>query len=90
MIIGEKSILDVIDVDGLEQQVEVLLLFEAENKQYVVYTKDEKKENDLVMLYASLVKEQEGRIVFENISDEEWELVKQKMREVMHKEGGNP
>ena len=90
MIIGEKSILDVIDVDWLEQQVEVLLLFEAENKQYVVYTKDEKKENDLVMLYASLVKEQEGRIVFENISDEEWELVKQKMREVMHKEGGNP
>ena len=90
MNIEKNSILDVIDTNGLEQQVEVIFLFESGEKQYVVYTKDEMREHDLVVLYASSVKVEDGRIIFENISDDEWLLVKEKMREVMHKEGGNP
>lgn len=81
-----QYILDVIDTDGEVQQVEVLLAFESETtkKQYIVYTKNEIGSNDRIVLYASTMLEKDQKIILEDISDQEWLIVKDKMREVMH------
>lgn len=81
-----KLILDVIDLDGTNKQVEIVMAFESETtkKEYVVYTKNEVSADNRILLYASAMVEKEGKIILEDISDEEWLIVKGKMREVMH------
>lgn len=89
MAVEKKSFLRITDIDGKPQQVEVVMAFfdEKSDKQYIVYTKNEKRENNTVILYASILKEQEGQTLLENVTDEEWALIKDKMREIVRKEG---
>lgn len=81
-----QFMMDVIDLDGKAQQVEIVMAFESDitKKQYVVYTKNEVGAGDRVVLYASVMEENNGKIILTAISDEEWKIVKNKMREVIH------
>lgn len=85
----DKLLLDIMDTKGDKQQIEVIFAFELDQKQYIVYTKNEQRENDTVLLYASAMVIRDTNIVLENITDEEWLLVKNKMRDSIHtnKEG---
>lgn len=81
-----QLMLDVIDSNGKIQKVEVVMAFESEvtKKQYIIYTKNESSVNGRVVLYASAMEEKDEKIILEDISDEEWLIVKGKMREVIH------
>ena len=84
-----KEMLEIIDKNGTKQLVEIVYVYEDETtkQQYIVYTKNEKHENDMVILYASKVQMQDEKVTFEDISDAEWKMLKDKMRGVIHNEG---
>lgn len=90
MTVENQKMLEIMNSNGEKQQVEVVMAFASEetNKQYIVYTLNEKKEDDMVVLYASSMTEQGEKIILEDISDEEWSMLKYKMREVIYTEGG--
>ncbi len=77
-------------IHGQYQSIDIVANFilEQTGKEYIIYTLNESK-NDRVVLYASIVTEKDGKLVFETIPDEEWLLIKEKMRQVIHSEGGN-
>lgn len=89
IIVKNKTTLEIVNSDGQKQTVEVILAFVSEktNKQYIVYTQNEKNAQDMVILYASAMIESDDKIVFEDISDDEWKIVKDKMRDLMHQKG---
>jgi uncharacterized protein YrzB (UPF0473 family) len=81
----EKQTIVVIDKDGKERQAEVLSVFtiDAFKKDYILYTFDEKDENDMVKIYASTLVEKEDMYSFEAIATpEEWSAIKNIMREM--------
>lgn len=84
---NDFQLLKVKDIDGQNKQMELIMSFVSPKteKQYIVYTKNEKRENDMVILYLSSIKIQDGNTIFENISDEERQIVKEKMKELMHR-----
>ena len=51
----EKKIMSIVSNDGSIEEVEVILAFEFKdtNKEYVVYTKNEKDENGNITVYVS-------------------------------------
>ena len=84
MVVDNQSVLEIVDIDGERKKVEVVLTLTLEqtHKNYIVYTLNQKK-NDMVVLYASSILEQNGKMILEDISDAEWSLVKNKMREII-------
>lgn len=84
MVVDDQSVLEIIDIDGEKKKVEVVLTLALEqtNKEYIIYTLNQKS-NDLVVLYASEIRRQNGEVVLENILDNEWLLVKNKMQEII-------
>ena len=67
------------------------IFFEIEEigKKYLVYTYNEKDKNEMVTVYASSFVEEEGNIYLDDIeSDDEWEKVKEVMRQTI-KVGGD-
>ncbi len=75
----------VIDKDGKERQAEVLSSFTIKEfkKDYILYTFDEKDENDMVKIYASTLIEKEDMYSLEAIATpEEWAAIKNIMREI--------
>ena len=52
---NEKKVMSIVSNDGAIEDVEVILAFEFKdnNKEYVVYTKNEKDENGNVTVYVS-------------------------------------
>ncbi len=81
-----QPILEVIDENGQKQSVEIVFSYQDEitQKEYVIYTKNEKMPNDMVVLYASLITVNDNTMKFENISDDEWNMLKGKMRDAIH------
>lgn len=82
----EKKIITVITPTGEEIEAEVLIFFGFSDigKKYLVYTHHEKDKNEMVTVYASEYVEENGNIYLENIeNDEEWERVKNVMRDVI-------
>ena len=51
----EKKVMSIVANDGSIEDVEVILAFEFKdtNKEYVVYTKNEKDENENITVYVS-------------------------------------
>lgn len=84
MVVDNQSVLEIVDIDGERKKVEVVLTLTLEqtHKNYIVYTLNQKK-NDMVVLYASSILEQNGKMILGDISDAEWSLVKNKMREII-------
>lgn len=81
----EKQTIVVIDKEGKERAAEVLSVFTIDEykKDYILYTFDEKDENDMVKIYASTLIEKEEMYSFESIATpEEWAAIKDIMREM--------
>lgn len=86
----EREIVTLVNPDGEEVQAEVLIFFELESnqKEYLIYTYNEKDKNNMVTVYASAFVEDNGRFCLRPIeTDEEWEQVKEVMRQAI-KVGG--
>jgi len=80
-----KKILTIVDTEGNKTAVEVVVAFKIEttNKEYVIYTMNEKDENDNVTLYASEIEEVKGEKQLTGIhSDEEWQRIKEIIKEL--------
>lgn len=81
----EKKTMSIFAEDGSVEEVEVILAFEFKDtkKEYVVYTKNERDENDNVTVYVSNVDRSEGEAKLVGIDDEEeWNKVKDVLREL--------
>lgn len=81
----EKKIMSIVSNDGSIEEVEVILAFEFKdtNKEYVVYTKNEKDENGNITVYVSNIdrSEEEPRLLgVEN--EAEWNKIKDVLREL--------
>ncbi|MBQ2639949.1 MAG: DUF1292 domain-containing protein [Bacilli bacterium] len=75
----------IIKEDGTQEEVNVVLAFEFKDtgKEYVIYTKDEKDENENVTVYVSNVDRSSGEPKLLGIDDEEeWNRVKDVLREL--------
>lgn len=82
----EKETILVTDQNGVEREAEVILCFEKDNKNFIIYTFNETDENGMVILYSSMVKVENGVNVFEKITPEDWTMVKNVMNSIV-KEG---
>ena len=81
----EKNMMSIVADDGSTEEVEVILAFEFKDtkKEYVVYTKNEKDENDNITVYVSYVDYSTGEARLQGIDDEEeWNKVKDVLREL--------
>ena len=82
---NEKKMMSIVAEDGSTEEVEVILAFEFKDtkKEYVIYTKNEKDENDNVTVYVSHVDRSSGEPKLMGIDDEEeWHRVKDVLREL--------
>lgn len=71
--------------DGTNETVEVLLSFKFNdnNKEYVIYTKNEVDENGNVTIYISNVNRDGGIVRLTTVSDDtEWSRIKDILREL--------
>ncbi len=85
----EKKMMSIVSEDGLVEEVEVILAFEFKdtNKEYVIYTKNEKDENDNITVYVSNVDRSSGEPKLLGVDDEEeWNRVKDVLRELSKSE----
>lgn len=83
-VVGKDTI-TVLDQNGQGREAEVIADFKLPNtgKEYILYTFNEKDENEMVTLYASVLTEKDGMYTFEDIgSDEEWASIKEIMKKM--------
>ena len=75
--------------DGTREVVEVLLSFKFNdnNKEYVIYTKNEVDENGNVTIYVSNVVRNGGDVTLTTVADDsEWTRIKDVLRELSKNE----
>ena len=86
----EKKMMSIVLEDGTIDQVEILLSFEFNDnkKEYVVYTKNETDESGNITIYvSSVVRECDTPKLGGVESDEEWDRIKNVLRELSKNEG---
>ncbi len=84
-----KKIMSIVKEDGSIEEVEVILAFEFKDnqKEYVVYTRNEKDENGNVTVYVSNVDRTTGDAKLLGINDEsEWNRIKDVLRKLSKSE----
>lgn len=82
---NEKKVMSIVSNDGAIEDVEVILAFEFKdnNKEYVVYTKNEKDENGNVTVYVSNIDRSGDEPKLVGIENEnEWNKIKDVLREL--------
>ena len=74
--------------NGTEVEAEVLLCFELEKtgNKYILYTFNEVDNQKMETIHASIVKENEQGYQLDTIPDDEWQAVKEVMREIIRNE----
>ena len=80
-----KTMMSIVADDGSVEEVEVILAFEFKDtkKEYVIYTKNERDENDNVTVYVSHIDRSSGEPKLVGVDDEEeWNRVKDVLREL--------
>ena len=85
----EKKMMSIVTEDGSVEEVEVILAFEFKDtkKEYVIYTKNEKDENENITVYVSNVDRSSGEPRLMGVEDEdEWNRVKDVLRELSKSE----
>lgn len=85
----EKQMMSIVSEDGNVQEVEVILAFKFKDtqKEYVVYTKNERDENNNVTVYVSYVDRSSGEPKLLGVDDEDdWNKVKDVLRELSRPE----
>ena len=81
----EKKIMSIVSNDGSIEEVEVILAFEFKdtNKEYVVYTKNEKDENGNITVYVTNIDRSEEEPKLLGVENEtEWNKIKDVLREL--------
>jgi len=81
----KKKMMSIVTEDGSIEEVEVILAFEFKDtkKEYVIYTKNERDENENITVYVSNVDRSSGEPKLLGIEDEEeWSRVKDVLREL--------
>ena len=84
-----KSMMSIVADDGSTEEVEVILAFEFKDtkKEYVIYTKNEKDENDNITVYVSHIDRSSGDPKLVGVDDEEeWNRIKDVLRELSKSE----
>ena len=84
-----KRMMSIVAADGSIDEVEVVLAFEFKDnqKEYVIYTRNEKDEADNVTVYVSNVDRSTGQAKLLGVeSDEEWNRIKDVLRELAKSE----
>ena len=85
----EKKMTSIVAEDGSVEEVEVILAFEFKDtkKEYVIYTKNEKDDNDNITVYVSHVDRSTGEPKLLGVEDEEeWSRIKDVLRELSKSE----
>ena len=85
----EKDIMITTLPDGTKEEVEVLLAFKFNdnNKEYVIYTKNEVDDNGNVTIYISNVERKDNTITLSTVADDnEWTRIKNVLRELSKSE----
>jgi len=85
MDIDEKKKMTLNLEDGTKEEVELLLSFKFNdnNKEYIIYTKNEKDENGNVTIYVSNVTRVNDDVTLGTITDDnEWSRIKDLLREL--------
>lgn len=85
----EKKMMSIVAEDGSIEEYEVILAFEFKDtqKEYVIYTKNEKDENENITVYVSHVDRSNGEPRLLGVEDEEeWNKVKDVLRELSKSE----
>ena len=85
----EKKMMSIVAEDGSIEEVEVILAFEFKDtkKEYVIYTKNEKDDNDNITVYVSHVDRSTGEPKLLGVEDEEeWSRIKDVLRELSKSE----
>lgn len=85
----KKKMMSIVADDGSIEEVEVILAFEFKDtkKEYVVYTKNEKDENDNITVYVSNVDRSAPEAKLLGVEDdEEWSRIKDVLRELSKSE----
>ena len=86
---NEREMMSIIAEDGTMEEVEVILAFEFKDtkKEYVIYTKNERDENENITIYVSNVDRSSEEPKLVGIDDEEeWNRVKDVLRELSKSE----
>ncbi len=80
--------INVLNENGDEIEAEVLLYFSLDKtgKNYILYTFGEVDENTMETVHASILNETEDGYKLETMPDEDWETVKEVMREIIRNE----
>lgn len=81
----EKKIMSIVNEDGSTEEVEVILAFEFKDnqKEYVIYTRNETDDNGNVTVYVSNVDRESGEAKLLGVEDEnEWNRIKDVLREL--------
>lgn len=82
---NDKNIMVTTLPDGSKEEVEVLLAFKFNdnNKEYVIYTKNEVDENGNVTIYISNVLRNGNNVTLTTVADDnEWTRIKNVLREL--------
>lgn len=80
-----KKVMSILKEDGTMEEVEVVLAFEFKdtNKEYVIYTKNEKDENSNITVYVSNIDKSTGSPKLLGVdNDDEWNRIKDVLREL--------
>ena len=81
----ERKMMSIVAEDGSVEEVEVILAFEFKDtkKEYVIYTKNERDENDNITVYVSPVDRSSRDPQLLGVEDEEeWNRIKDVLREL--------
>jgi len=84
-----KKMMSIVAADGSIDEVEVVLAFEFKDnqKEYVVYTRNERDEANNITVYISNVDRSTGQAKLMGVeSDEEWSRIKDVLREIAKSE----
>ena len=79
----EKEIIKVTDESGEIREAEVVLCFENNNKNFIIYTFNEIDPNGMIILYSSIIRHENDENIFDKISPEDWEMVKSVMNKIV-------
>lgn len=86
---NEKKIMKIVSDDGSNEEVEVVFAFEFKDnkKEYVIYTKNERDEDNNITIYVSNVDRSNGETKLLGVeTEEEWNRIKDVLRELAKSE----
>ena len=82
---NEKQMMSIVAQDGSIEEVEVIIAFKFKDteKEYVIYTRNEKDDKGLITVYVSNVDRSSGETKLYGVDDEaEWNKIKDVLREL--------